>query len=250
MKIEKLDLHNLRNDTHFQYYTDFRKLTERHQVVKLKIQSLYDSFIALYNDEDTAFKKISKSVYTSEIKNADRYRNKIWRGMINAVKSAMQHYGNDVQRAAIRLKIVFDAYGYIIKKPFNDKTGAIYNLLQELRGEYAADAAKAGLTGWIDELEIANETFERLMMNRYDETTAKTDLVMRQVRVKIDGAYRIIIERINAAIVMEGEEQYREFVATLNTIIKKYADILAQRKGRAAAKKEKKEEKKEKENKE
>jgi hypothetical protein len=113
-----------------------------------------------------------------------------------------------------------------------------------MRGKYCNDASTVGLTGWVDELENANVTFNRLMKDRYNEMAVKTDLVLRQVRLKIDEAYRIIVEHINAAIVVEGEEKYSKFVTELNVVIKKYADMLAQIKGKAAAKKRKKEKKK------
>jgi hypothetical protein len=93
----------------------------------------------------------------------------------------------------------------------------------------------------MDALETANKTVDQLMTERYEESEAKTALVMREVRIKIDDAYNAIIERINALIIVEGEEKYREFVTALNVVIKRYNDIQAQRKGKAAAKKEKSE---------
>jgi ElaB/YqjD/DUF883 family membrane-anchored ribosome-binding protein len=110
-----------------------------------------------------------------------------------------------------------------------------------MRGKYAKDAATAGLTGWMDELEKANNAFGNLSMDRYDESAAQTALAMKEIRSQVDDAYRKIVERINAAIIMEGEDDFSEFVTTLNAVIKKYSDILAQKQGRAAAKKENKE---------
>jgi len=130
---------------------------------------------------------------------------------------------------------VFDTYGNVSVKPLDEETSALYNVLEDLKGKYAADATTVGLTGWMTELGKANADFETLMRARYDEAALKTDLVLKEVRVKIDEAYRVITERINAAIIIEGETTYRDFVSTLNTVIKRYSDILAQRKGRAAA---------------
>ena len=230
MKIDSLKLKDLRNDAHFQFFTEFKTLVERHGTEHLKIQTQYDALLALYNDEDTALKKIMKSAYTAEIQDADRYRDEILRGMTDANKSALNHYSADVKQAAIRLKIVFDTYKNIAQKPLDEETSAVYNIIQDLRGKYFADAVTAGLEGWISELDSANTAFSQLMMDRYDESASKTSLVLKQVRQKIDDAYRILTERINAAIIMQGEEAYREFVTTLNTVIKRYADILARRK--------------------
>jgi hypothetical protein len=225
--------------------TEFRKLVDRFDAVLLGIEQLFALFMALFNDEDTVLKKVLKSVSTVAINGADKHRDEIWFAMSELVKLSLHHYVDDVRQAAYNLSLLFKTYGNIARQSLDAETSAIYNILQDLRGKYAADAAKVGLTGWIDELEAANKEVDRLMSVRYDESAAKTDLVMREVRVKIDDAYGAIIDRINAAIIMEGEEKYREFVTTLNVVVKRYNDIQAQRKGRAAAKKEKSENKEE-----
>jgi hypothetical protein len=123
--------------------------------------------------------------------------------------------------------------------PYTAETAAVYNIVQDFEGKYSAEIALVGLTQWVVELKNANETVSSLMGDRYDETLAKPDLVMRDVRLKIYAEYNIIVKRINAAIVIEGEDNFRDFVTAFNLVIKRYADLLAQRKGRAAAKKEK-----------
>jgi len=235
MKVEHLKLSHLRNDAHFQFFTDFKELVERFDATTLKIQTQFNTFLALFADEDTALKKIMKSALTAEIQEADKYRDVIWRGMIDTNKGALNHFSESVRQAAGRLKIVFDTYGNVAKKPLDEETSAIYNVLQDMKGKYAADASTVELTGWMTELDKANTAFENLMRERYDEAALKTDLVLKEVRVKVDEVYNVITERINAAIIIEGEATYREFVTTLNTVIKRYSDILAQRKGRAAA---------------
>jgi hypothetical protein len=241
MKPNSIYLHSLPNDVHFQFFTEFRKLGERFGAALLGIEQLFALFLALFNDEDTVLKKIVKSVNTAGIHDADKYRDELWRGISLLVESALYHYMSDVRQAAERLKIVFNTYGNIARLSLDAETSAIYNILQELRGRFAADAAKVVLTGWMDALETANKTVDQLMTERYEESEAKTALVMREVRIKIDDAYNAIIERINALIIVEGDEKYREFVTALNVVIKRYNDIQAQRKGKAAAKKEKSE---------
>jgi hypothetical protein len=235
MKVENLYLHNLRNDAHFQFFTEFRALVERYGAATLKIQPQYQSLVALYNDADTALKKIMKSALTADIHDADKYRDDIWRGMVDANLSALHHYDEAVRKAATKLKIVFDTYGNLAQKPLDEETSGLYNILKDLDEKYADERTTVGLDGWITELRTANQAFEGLMMNRYDESAARTDLVLKNVRVEIDAVYHAIVERINAAIIIEGATAYTDFVTTLNTIIKRNSDILAQRKGAAAA---------------
>jgi hypothetical protein len=60
---------------------------------------------------------------------------------------------------------------------------------------------------------------------------------MHEVRKETDQAYKSVVERVNAGIIVEGEGDYVAFVQEVNTLIKEYNDILAQQQGRRAKKK-------------
>jgi hypothetical protein len=118
---------------------------------------------------------------------------------------------------------VFDTYGNVASKPLNEETSAIYNILQELRGKYAADVATVGIGQWVSELESRNNAFGELVKNRFDETAARTDIVLKEARAKLDEAYKTIAERVNALAVVEGVADYEAFIRTLNAVVAKYA---------------------------
>jgi len=103
-------------------------------------------------------------VLTAEIQEADRVRDELRRGMVNVVKSALRHFDAAVRRAAERVKIVLDTYGNVTVKPLDEETSAITNILQDLGGEYRADALLVGLDRWMAELSHANERFKMLML--------------------------------------------------------------------------------------
>ena len=229
MKIKKIDTSRLRNDEHFQFSTEFRDAVVRFGAAALKIEAQFAAYLPLYNQEDEALKKIMKSAITAEIQAADRYRDNIFRGMVDANKSALNHFRPEVQAAAKRLKIVFDTYGNLAQKPLNEQTSGVYNLLQDLDGKYAADAEMVQLNDWMAELQAANEAFDRLMKDRYEESAMKTDLVLKEVRLQVDAACRTITERIEALVVVEGAAAYSDFIRYMNTVIDKYAAILARR---------------------
>ena len=237
MKIDKLNLINLRNDEHFQYNTEFRDAVIKFGAASLGIEPQFDIYLPIYEQEDLALKKIMKSAITGEMQTADQRRDQLFRGMCDANKAALNHFRTEVQQAARRIKILLDTYGNLAAKPLNEQTSGVYNLLQDLRGKYANDAAETGLVEWMDELQAANEAFGNLAKDRYEETAMRTDLVLKDVRAQADAAYRTITERIDALVVVEGPQTYSEFIKYLNAIIAKYTATLAQRAGRAAAKK-------------
>ena len=229
MKIKKVSLHNLRNDEHFQLHTEAKDAVGKFGAAALKVQAQFAAYLAAYSDEDEALKKVVKSALTADIQDADKRRDLLFRGMTDANKAALNHFNPSVQKAASRLKILLDTYGNLAQKPLNEETSAVYNLLQDLNGKYAADAALTGIAAWAAELGAANEAFSRLVQDRYEETATKTDLVLKQCRAKVDEAYRATIERIDALVVVEGETAYSGFIRQLNAVVDKYKTALTRR---------------------
>jgi hypothetical protein len=236
MKIQKIDRSRMRNDEHFQFNSEFLDLIRKHGAQNLKIETLFSAYQPAYVKEDEGIKRVSKSVFTARIHEADKARDDVYSGMAEIAAASLKHYTPAVREAAQTLKILFDTYGDISRKPLNEQTSAVYNILQELRGDYREAAQTVGITGWADELETRNNAFEALVKVRFDEAAAKTDVVVKAARAELDAVYDAIVERINAFVVIEGAAAYEQFVRTLNSVIAKYTAILNARLGRKGRK--------------
>jgi hypothetical protein len=237
MKIETLKLTHLRNDAHFQFFADFSELVNEEGAETLKIATQFQSLTALFNREDEALKKIAKSEFTAKIQAADSARDEMFAGMTEITGSCLKHYDEQVRDAATRLKILFDTYKKIDKKNLMEQTAAVTNMMQELNGRYAPDVAAVGVGGWAAQLETRNNALHALIKERFDESAAKTDIVLRDARLEVDKQYRIIVERINALVIVEGPDAYESFIRRLNAIIAKYTQYITTGQGRRAAKK-------------
>jgi hypothetical protein len=222
MKINKIDLRIMRNDAHFQFFSDFRDTVTKIGAAALKIKPHFDDWLAFFEKEDEALKKINKSALTQQIQDADKLRDDTFIGMVEITGAYLRHCDKDISEAARRLKIVFDTYGNIAKKPIKEQTAATVNILQELQGKYAADCATVRISDWVSLLATQNEALNKLVSDRIDETVAKTDVVLREARIACDEAYRKICDIVNVYILLEGVSNYEVFVKTLNAIIAKY----------------------------
>ena len=232
--IERLPFFRLRNDEHFQIHSEIIREINTFGAEALDIKSRFDAYVSLFGDEDTALKKIIKSIYTDDIHHADNDRDNIFRGMTDANKSALRHFREEVRIAAEHLKVLFDTYGNVAIKPINEETSAITNMLQDLKGRFAADVVKVGIGEWITELETHNNRVQNLIVERYNEEDQKTDIVLKKARANVDEAYNNIAKRIEAlCLINEDAIVYRNFINKLNLIIHKYKNTLAQRTGRA-----------------
>jgi hypothetical protein len=232
MKIKEFSLVRLRNEEHFQFFTSFRDLVLVFKATVLKIELLFNLFLAAYANELESLNIVRKNAISDDLIEADDERDNVFRGLCDAVKSGLNHFNADVRAAAKRLQVVLDSYGNLAAKTYDAETGALNSLINDFTGTYAADVATAGLSGWVTELTAKNKAYDDLKNQRYSDEAAKTILRMKQERVKTDALYRQLVERINALIVVEGEEAYAGFVNELNERIQGYENTIASRRGK------------------
>ena len=232
MKIEKVKSEKLRNEEHFQFQSEFNDLVIRFTPGTLGIELAFAAYEPLYLNEKTALDVIRKSSLTSEIAVSDHKRDSTYRGFCDTVKGANNHFLPAKREAANRIQIAIDHYGNINTKTYDEQTAAINSLVEDLNKEYANDVATLGVEDWVAELQLNNNSFETLMDERYSTDAGKTQLKMKEVRVEVDTAYRNITERVDALVVVNGQEAYAPFVKELNERVEKYNNTLAQRKGR------------------
>ena len=237
--IKRTNFNQFRNNEHFQFQTEFKALVETFGPQTLNIEVLFGQYLPLYAAEDEALVKIAKNSFSETRGEADRLRDRTFRGLADAVKAALNHFDPETVEAARLVRIVLDAFGNVAKLPLNEETSAIYNLIQELRAKQAANIDRLALAPWVDKLEADNRAYEALVEGGYKEDAEKTELKAKQVRAEADTTVRKIFERIEALIVVTGESGYAEFVRQLNIRIEKYNNIIAQRAGAAKAKREK-----------
>ena len=223
MKISTIALTQFRNDLHFQFQSDFGALVGAFGAAALKVAPQYAQWQARFALEDEALKKIAASSLTKRIHDADRARDNTFAGMVEIVHAYLKYYDAQTAEAARRVKIVLDTYGNIAKKPMREQTSAVHNLLQELRGTFAADCLSVRVDAWVSRLAVENNAVISLMGERVSEFAAKTDVVLRDARRDVDESFKQICEIINVYVLLEGASAYEPFIRPLNELIKEYA---------------------------
>jgi hypothetical protein len=220
----------------FQFFTEFKRLAEYYKNLGIDEEILL--FLILYTKADVALEVIRKSDKTKLIDAANKKRDNTFRGLSGAVKALLNHFNEEKRYAAVQLQIVFDHYGNVTRLPNDEQTASIYNMLQELKGSYAAQVYLLGLNEWVEELEKDNNTFQALVAERNSEESSRSNIRLSEVRKECDALYRKIVERLEALMLIYGDEPYSAFVVEWNNVIKHYNNIIAARKGRASTKKD------------
>lgn len=232
MKVNFLNLNRLRNGEHFQFHTDVKNLVEKFDANKLSIKDPFEKYLLLYDHEDEVLEKIRKSATTEQIAEADTTRDITLKGLTEAVSTAQKHFKPEVREAARKVQILLNTYGKIADLPYNEETAKIYNLIEEMKKDYATDIATMKLEDWVQELENNNKQFDTLMNQRYDEQLSKTTTNPREIRSQIDTLYKSMMDIINAYAVISTEAVYNQFIQELNLRIDYYNNTLALRRGR------------------
>jgi len=240
LKIINIDNTRHRNGEHIQFHAEISAILESYDFVIHKIAELFDKYIICCAQENASLNKTVKNASTADIEHADHCRSHTFRGMADICRAMLNHYESEKADAARCLKVVFDHYGNLAEKPFEEKTAGIYLLIQNMRTNNAQHIQSIGIEGWIDRLEAENNEFQVLFMLRNDEYASKRHLKMRRARTDTDNAYIAIVRKINSLIVVEGADDYVDLVNVINASIEKHVTLIAQREGRARYERKKK----------
>jgi hypothetical protein len=232
MNILHAKLPRFTNEEHFQFQTEFKGLVEKYTPETLNIDAAWAVYVPAYNKEDGTLNVIRKNPLTSDISEADDWRDSLGTGLIYTVRGATYHYAPAKREAAGRVQIVVENYGNINRKSYDEQTAAINSMVKDLQTDYADDIATLGLEKWVTELAAANKNFEDLMQKRYETEAEKPQYTMKTAREEVDEAYRAITERIGALIIVNGEEAYAGFVNDLNERIERFNNAVSRRYGR------------------
>jgi hypothetical protein len=232
MLIIRLSYESLRNEVHVEYNDTIDGIVIKHNPQTLGILPLYTPYKTAVDVETGALDVIRKSGYTGKISDQDQVRDDIFRGLVESVQSSCHHFNPDKRKAAGKIIVVLDHYGNIAAKAFDQETAAIDDLLRELNDNHAADVQLLSLTEWLVQLDAENQTFKRLMSERYVEVAQRPATRMKAARAETDKALRAMLHTVEALVTVNGVDAYQSFINELNAVSERYKNQLAQASGR------------------
>ncbi|MDR1553899.1 MAG: DUF6261 family protein [Prevotellaceae bacterium] len=222
----------LRNEAHVEYNETFDSIIVRHNPQALGVQQQYDDYKTALDTEVSALDVIRKSGYTGEINAQDNVRDGILRGFIDGVKSAMHHFDTSKRHAAAKLNTVIEHYGNVARKTFDEETVAIDDLLRELNDRHVAEVQLLSLNDWLTQLDAENQTFRQLMAARYAEIARRPAAKMKTARFATDRALRLLLNMIEALVMVNGIDSYKTLINELNAVSERYKNQLAKTAGK------------------
>jgi hypothetical protein len=224
----RMNLRGLRNEAHVELNESADDVMERHDPEALGILPLYTPYKTSIDHEREALDIIVGSEYTAKITGKDLRRDITFRGLSDSVEAALNHFNASHVEAAGSIKRILKQYGNISKKPLDDETAAIDDLVREFDQPILKQAAvRIGLTPWVEKLAQENQEFKELVKDRFHESATKTSYRMRTARAETDRYFHAIIDRIEGDQ-LAGLPVDEAFVKDLNVVLEHYKHILAQ----------------------
>ncbi len=224
MDIYTFSISRLRNLAHFEFHSEVKQLVNKNTAEKLNIVEAFATFTALLDKEKEGLEVIRQHKLTAQLMELDEKRDHTFSGVVANIKSFTKHF--DQQKAAIaqELERALKNYGNLSIKNYNEETAGLEKLTDEFLTNYNDELTTLGLEEWVTHLQTLNNEFKELMLSRNDDLTEKEPIHMRTVRKEIDAVYRIMVKRVEASALLNGKDDYQDFINELNGRIEYYKE--------------------------
>lgn len=232
-QITNVTLSKFRNGEHFQFMTDVKDGITTATPAALNLDAVFARFDTAYSALDSMLRVDAGSVKTEQLVVADGGRDDTWGALNLRIKATLLSPIEKEVEAAKRLKRVFDLYGNVRQLSYNEETGLITNLVDDLgKPDNDADCSTIKITQWVAALKERNEAFQTLLNERNKEYANKESGDVKAARIVIDPIYDEIVSRLNAMVTLDmASAEAQEFIKELNQKIKYYETTIASRAG-------------------
>jgi BMFP domain-containing protein YqiC len=228
------------NKLHAEYGTETDKLVVQYGSGAVGVKDSHEAFKAALDEELALLEIIRRSDLTLEIKEQDRVRDDVYKGLVATVEGLEHHFDAAKRGAAVKVGAIIRHYGNISRMSYDQASAAFTDLNREFATpEHTALVTTLAITEWVAKLEVENQKFITLMLQRYHETEhAVIAGRMKVARREVDKRLRAMLDRIDAAAVLLGTGSNPDaaaFIHDYNEMAERYKLLLAQAQGRRAA---------------
>ena len=189
VKITALHFAALPNAAHFTFFTKLSAQIEASPAVKAALSAQMPIFDSLLESEWENMDWVKKSEYTDLIKVADKRVDAALSGLKAQTVAAQHSLQPEIAAAANRMLILLNNYGNVAQKPYQEETGDVQTIIDNLTGSYSVDATTTDNDVWVAELQVAFTEFNTLYATRNEQVVLKPAKNFRTTRREIEGVY-------------------------------------------------------------
>ena len=242
LTISTIALSNLKNAEHVQFHTNVMNVIEGADAEAIGLSELvYGPYTSAIMEEQDIVNKAQGSAYTLEMQQADEERDLIFKRVRR--KLELCEFENP---ASVAFKATSVVKKHLLGKysnsvgalPYQEETATITGLIKDCREILTSEQVSGiGIDGDLDDLQMANQKFERMYQERVAEKAAGDTQLSLKLRAATDGAYQLFVLSMNqlANDPTPGNSAKvnacREAVGKINVVVRDAKNRLAQRLG-------------------
>jgi hypothetical protein len=194
-------------------------LTAAGEALTAAVAALMPDFKMWLRREEDWMDWVTKSDYTEQIAAADRELDRMLVGINAQVEAGLHSFGSAIVASAKSVHNMLKTYGNVSRESYDDEAGDVQELLKQFAGPYAQDVNNLGLGMWVQYLQMAYDTFNRLLRQREAEQGTKPSYMPEEVRRGIEKVYHQIADIIDANALVGESAEFAAFIDTLNPTI-------------------------------
>lgn len=240
-QIDSFNIARLHTQEDFNFQTRVRDLALELLTLDTD-KAMVEAYRGMVNALDAALKRSDKNSFTALMNEADAKADKRWSAAYAYVKAMTEHPDSEVAEAAAKLVDIFQKYGVLTTMGFDEEYGRYANLLEDLSNVPEETRVLLQFDPWLETMDMAVAQFQDLRSQKTKEDSTRVVGEVKDARLAADTSYKSLVQRVNALVIVMGEEAYGEFIDRLNVMIAEAQAMIASRSTKAAKKKEKGEE--------
>ena len=230
---------NLSNENLFHFATVVDDQFGRAAIAQ--IDAVYQNFHAALLDFQLKLEPVHYVSHTKNIAQKDRERTSVYSTLHMAVRVAMRSPVAAEADAAAMLKSVFDKHKGLQYQDYRQKSGSLFNFIEELETNHQQRLNTLHLSEWLNILKTHNTDFDALYEHRnVQERNYVSHKEVKAARNLLLQRYRELVASFEAALLMGILSTDPQTVAQpINEYIEREIITLNIAKGKRKAKKEK-----------
>lgn len=237
--IQPIRLQSLRNGEYIQLLKDVNALVAEQNPVALQLEAAYTGLQAEVVLLDELFKLAQGNLITDELIALDARRDAALTGLQSLINGFTYSTNPDTAQAARLLQANLSLFGSnIARDNYQSQTTTMRNIIDDWRRDAALQnaATQLGLSGFVQEMEAANNLFEAKYIERAKALAGVTPESIGLRRESANAAYYRLRDRINAFwTIQEGAEPYQKLIDNINSLVNFYINLINRRIGQSGS---------------
>lgn len=223
--IQTISLGALHQGSHYNFHLQTLGILKANNKLKQHIDTVLTEYERAVGREDLSLVKNRKSGSSERLREADRKRTTLFRGMRRMVSLFTLSDDAETLKAQRKMDRLMKKYRIDFSGAIDNKTGLMLNFVADLENDCAAETARLNMQWMATAFKAANAEVMRLTTLRTEEGMGQTRGENRKARRLTDKIYKELILTANARIITDGGEKYAQYAPTvekMNSHIQRY----------------------------